>query len=256
MNKYIVCLGVLTLLNSCKSSKRFTNDKYSSSKPTTYISSKKVPEINLGSKPSKSFKSNDGSQINDNINSIIQKALSYKGTKYKYGGTSRSGMDCSGLMLMSFKTGNIILPRTSIAQSKEGVRVSKSSAKKGDLLFFKTSGSKKINHVGLVVSVDNRDVKFVHSSSSRGVMISSLREGYWSNVFSEIRRVNNEQSVLTSGKTNKSSQSTIKYVVKKGDTLYAIARQYGSVSVQNLINYNKLKSSVLTPGMILVIPIK
>ena len=253
MNKYIVCLGMLFFFNSCKSSKRITSDKPSSSKPATYISTKKIPKIILDSKPSKSFSSNESDLLNDNINSIIQKALSYKGTKYKYGGTSKSGMDCSGLMLMSFKSGNINLPRTSIAQSKEGVEVSKSNVKKGDLLFFKTSGGQKINHVGLVVSVDNRDVKFVHSSSSRGVMISSLREGYWSNVFSEIRRVNNIESVLMPNQANNPSRS---YIVKSGDTLYAIARRYSGVSVKKLMSHNKLKSSVLTPGMRLVIPAK
>ena len=160
-------------------------------------------------------------------------------------------MDCSGLMFTSFKSGNIVLPRTSIAQSKKGVKVSKAKAQKGDLVFFKTGGKRSINHVGLVVSVDRRDVKFVHSSSSRGVMISSLREGYWSSAFSQIRRMKGRDEVVSA-----SSESSSTYVVKKGDTLYAIARKYNGVSASNIISYNKLSSTSLSPGMILKIPTK
>lgn len=242
---------VIIVLASCSSNKRVVTSKSPSSKSKTYTTKKTIPSNNDNGEITPS---NDVVVVSTSVtNKIIRKALSYKGTKYKYGGTSKSGMDCSGLMFTSFKSGNIVLPRTSIAQSKKGVKVSKAKAQKGDLIFFKTRGKRSINHVGLVVSVDYRDVKFIHSSSSRGVMISSLREGYWSNAFSQIRRIKGKNEVVS---TSNESVSSSTYVVKKGDTLYAIARKYEGISASNIINYNKLSSTSLSPGMVLKIPTK
>ena len=256
MNKNLIYLVLLFFVCSCSSKKRILSTESSSVKKTFYKSKNKLPSIGKV-KPIPTDRNKDGDIIiisNNLTNKIINRALSFKGTKYKYGGTTKSGVDCSGLMYTSFKSGNINLPRTSILQSKEGIAVSKRNAKKGDLVFFKTGRSSKINHVGLVVSVDSRDVKFVHSSSSRGVMISSLREGYWSSAFSQLRRVvynKNNNVKLTSNKTN-----TREYIVKKGDTLYAISRKYDGVTVSSIISLNKLKSTNLAPGMKLQIPLK
>ncbi len=252
MNKYIVSLLVVIVLASCSSNKRVVTSKSPSSKPKTHTTKKPIPSNN---DKGEITPSNDEVVVSTSVtNKIIRKALSYRGTKYKYGGMSKSGIDCSGLMFTSFKFGNIVLPRTSIAQSKKGVKVSKTKTQKGDLVFFKTGGKRSVNHVGLVVSVDHRDVKFVHSSSSRGVMISSLREGYWSNAFSHVRRISALAGKREVGKTPSNNSST--YVVKKGDTLYAIARKYNGVSASNIISYNKLSSTSLSPGMILKIPTK
>ena len=121
---------------------------------------------------------------------VIDSALKFSGTRYKYGGTTKKGMDCSGLLYVAFGENNIKLPRTSYHMAEEGRTIRKSSVAKGDLLFFKTSKrSKRINHVGMVVSVKNNEIKFVHASSSRGVMVSSLREGYWSSAFIKATRI-------------------------------------------------------------------
>ncbi|WP_298416721.1 C40 family peptidase [uncultured Kordia sp.] len=121
---------------------------------------------------------------------IVATALKYKGTRYKYGGTTKKGMDCSGLMYVAFKTHQVLLPRVSYEQAKRGKKISKSSVKKGDLLFFRTNKNKKrINHVGLVVEAKKGVIKFIHSTTSRGVLVSSLDERYWKNAFAEARRV-------------------------------------------------------------------
>lgn len=126
---------------------------------------------------------------NNTTTAIISKALSYKGTTYLYGGTSKKGIDCSALIQASFRAGDIQLPRTAFEQYKSGKDVSLKKIQKGDLVFFKTGKSRKINHVGLVVSITGGVVKFIHASSSRGVMISSLKNGYWASCFVRAKRV-------------------------------------------------------------------
>jgi len=124
-----------------------------------------------------------------NAESVIAVASSNIGAKYKSGGTDSDGFDCSGLMFSTFKTIDVILPRTSSEQSNFGIKVDKISAQKGDLIFFTTNGSSHINHVGLITEVSENDIKFVHSSTSLGVIISSITEEYYSKRFVQINRV-------------------------------------------------------------------
>ena len=248
----VIPIVTILLLASCKSKRTVVTKKSSSRKYTT---KRTVPQIKKESNNEVNTLPGLTTVSASITDKIIRKALSFKGTRYKYGGTSKSGMDCSGLMFTSFKAANIVLPRTSFEQSKKGVYVSKNSAQKGDLVFFKTNGKSRVNHVGLVVSVDARDVKFVHSSSSRGVMISSLKEGYWFNAFSGVKRLLGTQS--SSGAIIENvSGSNKAYTVRKGDTLYAIARKFNGVSVADIMSYNNLKSTSLNLGMKLLIPFK
>ncbi|MEB8327814.1 C40 family peptidase [Flavobacteriaceae bacterium KMM 6897] len=121
---------------------------------------------------------------------IINTALEYSGVRYKYGGTSKAGLDCSGLMLVSFREHDFNLPRSSSQMAEEGRKVKLNDVEKGDLLFFCTGKrNRKINHVGLVVTTEGDEIKFIHSSSSRGVIVSSLREGYWNSAFVKANRV-------------------------------------------------------------------
>lgn len=118
-------------------------------------------------------------------------ALDYIGTRYKYGGTSRKGMDCSGLIYTAFLEENISLPRTARDMSLRGTRLKLNEVGPGDLLFFETNKNRKvINHVGLVVEKKDGNLQFIHSSTSRGVIISSLNENYWRENFVMARRIN------------------------------------------------------------------
>ena len=93
-------------------------------------------------------------------------------------------MDCSGVIYVAFGSENVQLPRISRDMAKRGKKVSLSSVKKGDLLFFRTNKSRRsINHVGLVVSHKKGQISFVHATTSRGVMVSVLSEKYWKNAF-------------------------------------------------------------------------
>ncbi|MEH6682149.1 MAG: C40 family peptidase [Sediminicola sp.] len=131
-----------------------------------------------------------GKTSNREANKVINTALEYSGVRYKYGGTTRKGMDCSGLMFVSFAEHNYQLPRTSTEMAEEGKKVRLEEVDKGDLLFFSTGRrNNRINHVGLVVDIDGDDIKFIHSSTSRGVIVSSMREGYWNSAFVKATRV-------------------------------------------------------------------
>lgn len=121
---------------------------------------------------------------------IISTAMTYSGVRYKFGGTTRKGMDCSGLLYVAFAEHDIPLPRISYQMAEEGKRIRITQVAKGDLLFFKTSRKgKNINHVGLVVAVEGDDIKFIHSTTSRGVIVSSLHEGFWNYAFVKATRI-------------------------------------------------------------------
>jgi len=98
-------------------------------------------------------------------------------------------MDCSGLVYTSFKGENIELPRISRDMATQGVNVELKDVIEGDLLFFKTSRKNSINHVGLVTEINDGQVYFIHSTTQRGVIVSSLDETYWKNSFTTARRI-------------------------------------------------------------------
>jgi len=125
----------------------------------------------------------------DLIDRLIGKASEHLGTRYRAGGTTKEGFDCSGLMYNTFGAFDIHLPRSSIEQAQLGEKIDTSAAKKGDLIFFKTNRRRHINHVGMVVEVSDGDIKFIHSSTSGGVMISSVKEKYYANSLTQINRV-------------------------------------------------------------------
>ena len=123
------------------------------------------------------------------VKHLIEKATDNIGVRYKAGGTTKSGFDCSGLVFTTFQSENIKLPRSSYEQSKIGKVIRLNDAKKGDLIFFKTNKSNQINHVGLITEINSDEIKFVHSSTSKGVLISSTKEPYYKNSFVQINRI-------------------------------------------------------------------
>lgn len=125
---------------------------------------------------------------------IINSAFDFYGVRYRYGGTTESGIDCSGLVLNAFSQTSIDLPRRSLDMAKVGEKVKKIDAQKGDLIFFKTKGS-RINHVGIITEVSEDEIKFIHSSTTRGVIVSSTKENYYRNRFVQINRVLDKYSI-------------------------------------------------------------
>jgi len=123
------------------------------------------------------------------VNSLIKTATDNIGVRYKAAGTTKNGFDCSGLVYTTFESQNIKLPRSSYDQAKIGKVIKIDDAKKGDLIFFKTNKSNQINHVGLITEINSGEIKFVHSSTSKGVIISSTKEPYYKNSFEQINRI-------------------------------------------------------------------
>ncbi|TDQ17374.1 NlpC/P60 family protein [Algoriphagus boseongensis] len=114
---------------------------------------------------------------------VIETAKSYRGAPYKYGGTTRSGIDCSALVFHSYYSVGINLPRQSVDQSKIGQKIKLQDAKPGDLLFFATGKRKnQVTHSGIVTEV-NPEVRFIHASTSLGVTEDYLSNRYWKNAF-------------------------------------------------------------------------
>lgn len=120
---------------------------------------------------------------------IVTEALSCTGTRYRYGGMSKAGYDCSGLVYSVYSANDIQVPRTAADMSGMGKKVVPSKARKGDLIFFALRG--KADHVAIVTQ-DAKDGSLwvVHSTSSRGVLHEDVMESsYWSRRIREARDV-------------------------------------------------------------------
>lgn len=129
---------------------------------------------------------------NKTIDNILTEAQTYLGTPYRYGGTTRNGIDCSAFVLSVFgAAAGLTLPRVAASQSQEGETIEKQNLQKGDLIFF--SHGRRISHVGIVEDVtEEGEVKFIHAATSKGVMISSLNDSYWGPKYRFAKRVINE----------------------------------------------------------------
>jgi len=165
MKNTLFVLFILISLSSCKSARN--RPQISTKKPKTEVS-KPIPKKTAA---------------------IIDYAKTFRGVKYKYGGDSKKGMDCSGLIYTSFKANDIAMPRTTKDLAVTGDWIDLKKVNPGDLLFFATKkNSRKVNHVGIVTRTDKGEISFIHASTSRGVIISRLSERYWYFAFVQARR--------------------------------------------------------------------
>ncbi len=124
----------------------------------------------------------------EEINNIplLQKIDEWWGTPYLYGGSSKRGVDCSYFTLDVMNAiYNTNLKRTAAEQYTQSEKIDWSDLKEGDLIFFKTDGSRSISHVGIYMTNN----KFVHASTSQGVTISDLSQPYWQKRLYSLGRV-------------------------------------------------------------------
>ena len=119
------------------------------------------------------------------LKGINAQYMEWKGVKYELGGLSKSGVDGSGLVYLTYETKlGYTIPRSTELLVESGSKVSKDGLRAGDLVFFKTSP--KVRHVGIYMSDD----QFFHASTSKGVMVSELSNPYWKEAYWQSRRMN------------------------------------------------------------------
>ena len=114
----------------------------------------------------------------------MEQYASWKGVRYRLGGSTRSGIDCSGFVQRTFREQfGLELPRSTYEQQEMGKHVSRTGLRTGDLVLFRAGSTGR--HVGIYIGNN----QFVHASTSSGVVISSMDEPYWNKRYNEARRV-------------------------------------------------------------------
>ena len=151
----IVLLGLMFCLSSCHTS---------------------APRLDYKALAQASVRLGMDIELTDNHKSYVN-AAEWIGTPYRAGGDSRHGTDCSGLVSQLYKkTYRMRLSRSTDGQLKESNKITRRNLREGDLVFFTSRSSrKKVAHVGIYL----KDGKFIHASTSQGVIVSSLKEKYY-----------------------------------------------------------------------------
>lgn len=214
MKKLLYLLAILTFFASCKPTSIIITSKSEAEKKgfyhtpegtiiiktekqnravSTIKTPKKEPKKDIKSRLSTEEKSDDFDVSNSDttylVEQLINSASENLGANYRSGGTTPEGYDCSGLMFATFSKFDIILPRSSNEMSRLGTVLHPDEIKKGDLIFFRTNRKSVINHVGMVTEVLPDEIKFIHSATSSGVIISSTKEPYYSKSFAQANRI-------------------------------------------------------------------
>ncbi len=115
---------------------------------------------------------------------IMDQYADWKGVRYRLGGSTKKGIDCSGFVQRTFREQfGLELPRSTYEQQEMGKSVSRSNLRTGDLVLFRAGSTGR--HVGIYIGNN----QFVHASTSSGVIISSMNEPYWKKRYNEARRV-------------------------------------------------------------------
>jgi cell wall-associated NlpC family hydrolase len=214
LKKLLYLLVILTFFASCKPTSIIITSKSEAEKKgfyntpdgsiiiktekqnravSTIKTPKKEPKKDIKSRLSTEDKTDDFDISNSDttylVEQLINSASENLGANYRSGGTTPEGYDCSGLMFATFSKFDIILPRSSNEMSRLGTVLNPDEIKKGDLIFFRTNRKSIINHVGMVTEVLPDEIKFIHSATSSGVIISSTKEPYYSKSFAQANRI-------------------------------------------------------------------
>ncbi len=167
----VISLLMLLLLGSCKSSRNSVKikpvDSETAIQPTPHRLTDSSVDTDMGQR-------------------LVSEARKWLGVPYRYGGNSRKGVDCSGMVVAVYRdVASLKLPRSSADQHRYCHDISRKNLEAGDLVFFKGSSKGKVSHVGIYIG----DNKMIHASSSRGVIVSDLGEKYYTQHYHASGRV-------------------------------------------------------------------
>ncbi len=176
----VIITAAALLLGSCTVTKNTT--RKGSTPRTRYASASKVTggsSASLGSAhKSNCSKLGVNASSTDNAR-LYSECASWLGASYKYGGTTKSGVDCSGFVYMVYKAvfGKTLTRQSAGMLTDNCTKITKSQLREGDLVFFRTDGKKSStpNHVGIYL----KENKFIHASTSKGVVVSDLLQSYY-----------------------------------------------------------------------------
>jgi len=132
-----------------------------------------------------------GSRPKPKRDEVVKFAMHYMGLRYRRGGSTERGFDCSGFTSYVFRNFGVKLPHTSAGQSYYGIEVPRDKITKGDLIFFKGANIRRrsIGHVGIVISERGQPVRFIHSSTSGGIRMDYLDDRYYRLRYVRTRRI-------------------------------------------------------------------
>ena len=122
----------------------------------------------------------------DKRNKFIAAAKTYLGIRYVYGGTTRSGLDCSGFVMCAARDVGISLPRTAAQMYSSATRITDAERQPGDLIFFKDGSN--ISHVAIYLG-DNMLLHSISDGSKTGVVTSKLTNKYWKEHYCGMGRI-------------------------------------------------------------------
>lgn len=174
------CLISIIILTGCSTSRKTSTPEITKTGDikSVVIIKNKVPDKTINTK-------------NVSATDLVQFAETLIGIKYKYGSTDKEkGFDCSGFVNYVFNHFNISVPRVSKDFTNTGEEVPISDCKPGDLILFTGSDAKSgvVGHLGIVTQNKNGNVRFIHASESRGVIISGMNS-YFVPRFVKVNRV-------------------------------------------------------------------
>lgn len=192
---------------SLKSSRDFTSNRNYKKRSSSGVA--KAPSRRSSRTPSKASPRVSSKERSTSIaraellerQRIVDFAARFKGTRYNFGGKKpENGFDCSGLVYYTFRHFNYGMVAGSANQAKLGKRIKASEANPGDLLFF--GNNQRVSHVGIVSYNDNKSLRMIHSSSTRGVIEEDIHAStYWKSRFLYARNVISE--LPSSGKAER-----------------------------------------------------
>lgn len=170
----------IVILTGCSASRRTSKPETTANTDirSAVVIKKEVPERNIDTK-------------NVAANDVIDFAKTLIGVKYKYGSMDKAkGFDCSGFINYVFNHFHISVPRTSADFTNAGINIPIEYSKAGDIILFTGSDAKSgvVGHMGIITENNNGEIKFIHASESRGVMISGMNS-YFIPRFVKVNRI-------------------------------------------------------------------